>query len=134
MGASGSLYFNNDTRDLGNDDCGTYCDSICTPREGCTDPAFMEFDQFAVLDDGSCRIPVAVLHVDDGVCPPRQRFYDFTGGGEGTSTTTAVRSCCTVSRRVVYRLCTTIQARTRAGTHPRVRTGTFACSTRLSAA
>jgi len=79
FGASGSLYFNNDTRDLGNDDCGSYCDSICTDREGCTNSSFMEYDPHAVRDDGSCRIPVQVLHLDDGVCPMTSTYFDFLG-------------------------------------------------------
>lgn len=79
LGASGSLYFNNDTKDLGNDDCGSFCDSICALREGCTDPSFMEFDQFAVYDDGSCRVPTSVLHADDGVCRQHSLYYETVG-------------------------------------------------------
>ncbi len=91
-GARGSLYFNNDTRDLGNDDCGSYCDSICAFREGCTDPSYTEYDPFAVDEDGSCRVPVDVLHGDDGVCPPLSAFYLAGNATTGASTTTTVRT------------------------------------------
>ena len=65
-------------------------DGSCASCEGCTDPTFVEYNPYALTDDGSCGTLIvegclyenasnynAIANTDDGSCT-----FDGTGGND----------------------------------------------------